>query len=834
MTGSSQLHFDLGVEALMGGYRPWLGHYDEMLTASGQMRPHWQQAMRALGRFGVGDIQRRFDIAERHLRASGVFYRVYGDVSGVERSWPLAPMPLVLPHAEWAQLAAGVIQRAQVLEAILQDVYGAGRLVQDGALPASLIAGAPDYLRPMQGIVPRGGRFLHFYAVDVSRAPDGRWWVLSDRTQAPSGAGYTLENRIALTRALPEIYKALHIERLAGFFQTLREGLAAASGEHAPRLALLSPGPANETYFEHAYLARYLGLLLVEGGDLVVDGARLYVRTVEGRERIDAVLRRMDADFMDPLELNSASRIGIPGLLDALRQRSVVMANALGAGLLESPALLAFLPALARRLLGEELALPNLATWWCGDAAVRAHVLAHQASLTFAPAHGARRAGVFQNGAVQGAQMSDEQRHQLQDLMTRRPMDVIAQEPVQLSTTPVWENGRLTPRPFALRLYAAATPEGGWRVMMGGQCRIAHDADVSALSMQRGGRSADVWVCATHAVDSTTLLSAPDTLEVRRGVGTLPSRAADNMFWLGRYLERLDTSLRVVRRLIVRPTDAEESSALAGSAGRRLADLLVAWGAAPAKTHHVLSMARAALISPSLSGAVPALLQAARLTASMIRDRLSVESWRIIEDMHLKLQPSTEDLTDADLLERIDYGLRSLAALAGLAQENMNRLAGWRFLDAGHRIERAIAMSRLARRLTDAAAPSLCLDMLLDVGDSQITYRARYPLGAARHTVLDLLVLDAGNPRSIAFQIHRLHDHLTHLAYHAPDQDGSMTEDLTAHLIEELDSTDARRVNERFLIATENLLMSLSEGMTHRYVSQRNKPLNAGYAGGSA
>ncbi len=414
------------VEPLLSGYRPLPGIFDEMVDRDGRVRAHWQPLLAMLARLGPQELTRRFAAADRHLHDSGVFYRVYEDASGAERPWPLSHVPLLINGSEWQTLKAGLIQRAELLEAVLADAYGPANLVRDGKLPAVLIAGNPEFLRPLVGVAPGGGAHLRFYAVDVGRSPDGNWWVLRDRTQAPSGSGYALENRLALSRALPDIYRALKVERLAPFFQAFQAELSALNRHDEARVCVLTPGPMNETYFEHAYLARYLGFLLVEGEDLTVREDGVFIRTVSGLRRAEVFLRRLDADFADPLELNVRSRLGVPGLVQAVRDGAVVIANAPGSGLVEARALLSFLPALAPALLGRTLALPNVATWWLGQARAREEIVDRLDEMVIAsaflgelPGHGERR-------EVLGATLEPHERARIVEQIARRGMDLVA------------------------------------------------------------------------------------------------------------------------------------------------------------------------------------------------------------------------------------------------------------------------------------------------------------------------------------------------------------------------------------------------------------------------
>src|SRR5215470_6384262 len=422
---------------------------DEYIGEDGP-RGVWSRFFDAFGSLSPADIERRFGAADRHLKEAGVTYRAPGE--SADRHWPLSHLPLLIDEADWQQLSAGIAQRAQLLQMVLRDLYGEGRLVADGAIPAAAIAGSTEYLRPVCGVRPPGGRHLSLYAVDVGRGPDGRWWVLSDRTQAPSGAGYALENRLVLSRAFASLYKSMNVERLAPFFAAFRDSLRASADRDEPRIGVLTPGSFSETYFEHATLARYLGFMLVEGEDLAVSGDRIHIRTVAGLKRLDVLLRRVDSNSLDPLELDAASHLGVPGLIDVLRKSGVVLANMPGSGVLEARALLGFLPSLCRRLLGEHLMMPHIATWWCGQKAAREEVLSRLDEVAIEGAYGRSVPGFESNGPVLANELSTAERERLVSAINDRGIDFVGQELVRLSTTPVWDRGHLAPRPFVLRI----------------------------------------------------------------------------------------------------------------------------------------------------------------------------------------------------------------------------------------------------------------------------------------------------------------------------------------------------------------------------------------------
>src|SRR5476651_2362388 len=420
---------------------------DEYIGQDGEPREVWTRFFDAFASLTPADIERRFGAADRHLREAGVSYRAPGETS--DRLWPLSHVPLLIDEVEWLGISAAIAQRAQLLELILRDLYGEGRLLADGALPAAAIAGSAEYLRPVCGVKPPGDRYLHLYAADVGRGPDGRWWVLGDRTQAPSGAGYALENRLVLSRAFTALYKSMNVERVAPFFEAFRDSLRASADRDDPRIGVLTPGAFSETYFEQATLARYLGFLLVEGEDLAVSGDRIHIRTVAGLKRLDVLLRRVDSNFLDPLELDASSHLGVPGLIDVLRKNGVVVANMPGSGVMEARALLGFLPSLSRRFFGEDLKMPHIATWWCGQKAAREEVLSRLDQVAIEGAYGRGVPG-FGKGPVLASELSPSERERLKSAINDRGIDYVGQELVRLSTTPVWDNGRITPRPFVL------------------------------------------------------------------------------------------------------------------------------------------------------------------------------------------------------------------------------------------------------------------------------------------------------------------------------------------------------------------------------------------------
>lgn len=733
---------------LLSAYQTLPERYDELLCATREPRASWRPLLRQLQALTAPGLREREELLQKQIRENGVTYNVYAEPGGASRPWALDLLPQLIEAGEWASVAAGVAQRAKLLDWMLADLYGPQRLLLEGLLPPDLIFGHRNWLPPVQGIRPAGEVWLHVHAVDLARAPDGRWWVLADRTQSPSGAGYALENRHLVARAFPELFRALGVRRLEAFFATLRRELLrlAVNAEGvAPLAVLLTPGRYNETYFEHVYLARQLGFPLVEGQDLTVRDATLYLKTLDGLKRVHAVFRRLDDDWCDPLELRGDSALGVPGLLGAVRAGRVVVANALGSGLMESPGLMPFLPAIAERALGESLQLPSVQTWWCGDPQALEGVLDRLSALVLKPA--APQPGVE---PIFGASLDAAGLAALASRIRERPQDWVAQSLLPLSQAPVWSSkrGSLLPRPLSLRAYAVATPDG-WQVMPGGLTRVASEAGARVVSMQRGGSSKDTWIHGGGPEPEGGM--GPRIRTLVRHDPNLLSRTVENLYWLGRYSERCDGHARLLRSLLYRLGDAEEQSFEAGFGIARAIGLL------PADTDLLFALSRAVADrhwQPSLRADLGRLVY----SATQVRAQLSAENWRAIEELDAearRLDPAQLGRGQAGaFLNRL---LIATTALSGFALDDMTRDDGWRFLMIGRSLERLSVLIGVLRQAlaADIANPAL-LSWLLELGNSTITYRTRYLALPQPVPVIDLLLLAEDNPHALLFQIVRL------------------------------------------------------------------------------
>lgn len=756
MTPSS----DLRTAALLGQYELDPARHHELLDARGELRAHWRHFMTGIERGGAAQMRHRLDLVARQIRENGVTYNVYADAKGTDRPWELDLLPQILEADEWQALAAGVAQRARLLDAVLADLYGPQTLLADGLLPPELIFGHDNFLWPCQGIVPPGGRHLHLYAVDLARAPDGRWWVVADRTQAPSGAGYAAENRQIISRAFPEPFRDLRVQDIGGFFRTLQttlQRLAPAAAGETPLGVLLTPGRFNETYFEHVYLARLLGMPLVEGQDLIVRADTVFMKTLDGLRRVHAILRRVDDDYCDPLELRGDSALGVPGLLAAVRTGRVLVANALGSGVLESPGLFGFLPAVCERVLGEALKLPSVATWWCGEPPVCAEALDELHRLVVKPAFPSRR-----SEPLFGPELGRTRLAELRARIAQAPGHWVAQELVQLSQAPVWQRQHarmpIVPRAISLRAYAVATADGGYQVMPGALSRIAARAGARVVSMQRGGGSKDTWVRAPARIAGAEPpqqrpLGARDIV---RHDDFLPSRLIENLFWVGRYAERSEDTTRLLRVVLSRYVETGGGAATPALAAAldtcRHLELIAAG-------RPVREALLAAVVDDAAPNSLAQVLGGLLWSASQVRGRLSQENWRGLMEIQREAQALARERADLgetlDLLNRV---LLATSALAGFAFDDMTRDDGWRFLVVGRRIERLQFVADVTAWLLRHRPRSdpATLEWLLELADSIITYRMRYVSAPQAIPALDLIVCDPANPHSVVFQAREL------------------------------------------------------------------------------
>ncbi len=798
---------------------------DLFAHASPEVAAKWHAAADGLAALARESGLSAQELLARQSAELGMSFRMTGDSD--ERSWPMTPMPLIIGSGEWAQVERGLIQRARALEALVGDIYGPQRLLREGHLPAAVVSGSRYYARAMDGLAPRNGHYIHVYAVDLARGPRGQWRVLGDRLRLANGVGYALENRLALSRASGSLLSDIHARRLAGFFAALRAGIAADCQREAPRIALLTPGRFNQSYPEQAHLARYLGFPLVEGRDLTVIENKLYIRTISGPKRVDALWRWIDTKSLDPLAFDARSTIGVPDLFDTWAHSGLTMANWPGVEVAEAPAFAAFMPRLFPELIGEEPLLPNVATWWCGQPAEAEEVRSRLDQLVLTPAFGRAVEGLQGLGATAGASLTADQRAALLAAMERRPMDYCAQEIVHLSTTPALVGEAFEPRAFTLRAFVARGADGQWQVMPGGFARLSASGEIATTLMGEGDVSADVCVVdeAYDAAHTRTALST--TPPVRRGGGILAAQAADNLYWFGRYGERAEMTVRLIRAILGSGIEVDAGGGHPALRAR-LVSLLAQWGAIRFEDAELSppEACRVALGESAMAGGVAALLATLRSVGLSLRDRFAPDFWRVAS----RPLPPLDNARPGALLRVARDLVERFSAMSGLQAEDMVRGPSWCFLDMGRRIERALSICRLVRQIGEGGEDAERLGLLLDIFDSQITYRSRYLAAPARAPVFDLLLLDPDNPRSLAYQVAALERHIAALPSLAEDGLPETPLREVRAILAPLASLTAEALDTTFLSAIETRLLALSDTIAARYFLQLERSAPAARA----
>ena len=868
------------------------GQIDEMLNRDGHINPHWHAFMQALDTLGLAEMAARDEEVKRLLRENGVTYVLHGEQQG-HRPWELDPIPFIISNTDWQTISDGLTQRAELLNLILTDLYGERTLIKDGVIPPEVVYAHTGFLRPCVGFAPSGFPFLLNYAADLARRPDGNIHILSDRAQAPSGAGYALENRTVLARALPNFFGEVGVHRLSFFFRALQNSVAdlqyqlesavriAPHQTDNPHVVVLTPGPLNETYFEHAYLANYLGYTLVQGDDLTVWDGRVWLKSLDGLRPVDIILRRVDDTFCDPLELRQDSQLGVAGLMEAMRQGNVIVINPPGSGILENPGLMPFLSDISKRFIGEDLRLPSVTTWWCGEPKQREYVLANLETLVIKTIH--RQPG---ERSLFGTQLTKTERDALRIQIKANPHLYVGQEHIHLSTTPTLVEGNLEPRRAILRCFLFAEKDG-YAVMPGALTRCAGERGEVTISIQDGGVSKDTWVLASEPEPHVSLWQRRIT-EVRGPASTNPaglsSRAAENLFWVGRYAERAEGQARLLRIILdkvkmskmgletstlgeVPPStvfteivgeDAREVSELAylRSILRSLTGLRSSHpGFVSTDEHSLESDLLSIMRDTENSGSLVSTLQALLSAAYAVRDRWSTDTWRVmnsIEDLCVALdgrssqengtapQIRTDFILQDSELAALDQLMIFLSALSGLNAENMTQTIGWISLDMGRRIERALLLIVLCRSslvaVQDEWIERLLLESVLAAAESLITYRSRYRAALHFPTALELLLLDEYNPRSLLYQLKRLEEQIRglpreKLGYRLSEEEQLILEALTqlqlsntVELSERSEHTTQRTGLEKLLVRLAQILVALSDVLTQTYFSHVQGP----------
>tara|TARA_R110002049_G_scaffold124997_25_gene280595 strand:+ start:434 stop:3049 length:2616 start_codon:yes stop_codon:yes gene_type:complete len=840
-TGQSQSQTQV-VPLLPLEYKSRSDLLDDACTPEGEIKPEWEYMLGGLRDLGPEALRERAQKARRILRDDGATFNIYDGEGGPGGSWELDPVPYIIGSEDWARIEAGLLERSELFNLLLRDLYGPRTLLRHGLLPPEALFSHGGFLRACQGIQMPGEHELIVHAVDMIRRHDGSMCVLSDRSQAPAGAGYVLENRTVMSRVFPSLYRDSHVHRIASFYQRLRLKLISLSPtDEAPLIALLTPGGQNEAYFEHTYLASYLGFSLVQSGDLMVRNGFLWMKSMDGLKRVDVLLRQMDDAFCDPVELPSGSRLGVPGLLEVVRSGRVVVANPLGSGVLENPIFLKYLPEISKSLLGREPRLDSVQTWWAGDDADLEYITANIRKLIIKPAF--RGTGI---SSVWGGELSDEELDKLLATVHSKRYHYVAQERLQKPHIPSFANGALEPRPSLLRTFSVATDGSSYKILPGGLTRIGADTGSRVISMQSGCPSKDTWVTASEQERTASIDSTPDSARIAADspLLSLPSRVVENLYWMGRYSERAEAGLRLLRTVFVllhgeEPITPNAQKILLHT----VSDLTATLPGFTIAPQELLARPNEELLNiirdGSRTGSVRSTLNSMLASADESKELLSTDTMRVINDLRDAMDELDlaldSGLTSAPE-EALDPLVTTLTALSGLMHESMVRGIGWRFMLLGKRIERSLqtlnTVRCLATPVVEEADQTTLLNALLVSMEVLITYRRHGRQRRGIELGLELVLLDDRNPRSLVFQLEQLQQHLAELpkAETKPgelgEEDRALLEAMTSLRLARLPqllgtSSDSRDELAQLLLQLEKLLQEFNRIISDKHFDHR-------------
>ncbi len=834
---------DIKQDALFEQYNSTPHFYDELLDVHGNPRPNWKTFFQSFSKLGNDEIINRDQDMLRLLKENGVTYNIYDDPAGLNRPWKLDLIPFLINKEEWQKIESALIQRARLLDLVLKDIYGGQELIRLGLLPMELVYNHAGFLRQCRGIRQPGSHNLIFYAADIARSADGKIWIVNDRTQAPSGSGYALENRMAMARVLPEFFNGLKVRRLSTYFNALRNALTeiAPNKNPNPRIVILTPGPSNETYFEHSYLASFLGYTLVQGNDLMVKDNYVWLKTLSGLEKVDVILRRVDDVYCDPLELREDSQLGIPGLVQVLRSGNVSIANPLGSSILENPGLMPFLNNIARHLLGEDLLMPTIASWWCGQPEQLAYVLEHIESLVIKKIY----KDTTRSTSIDGMSLSAKQLAELKEQIKTHPSLYVGQEKINFSSTPSLINGSIAPRNALFRSFLVSH-NGDYIAMTGGLTRTTADLGNFIISNQLGGISKDTWIISP---EPGRTLNVRKELERNYGSsqsGALPSHTAENLFWVGRYTERMLGNarfLRTVMQFIAESNNLLSDNNDTQSEQHLLMSLTHFSTTYPGftaddddeKFENPWKELREVLCNEKRMGSLGYNLAVFKRAVYAVRDHWSTDTWRVLRSIEeewtsLAMVASTGHHR---MLSALDSLITSTVAFIGLNRESISREQGWVMLDTGRKMEQSLLLitmllSTLVKKHDEQTEYDLQESVLVS-NESLVNYRYKYRVHIQLPLVLDLMLLDPNNPRSLVYQLDRLKAYLSQLPKSQPGHTLAEYERLIleAYTLLKLadkdelalaDNQTARYENlHTFLLNMNNLLLAIPGAVSKTY-----------------
>ena len=818
--------------------------FDEMFDTQCNVRPHWNEIKNGLDNAGIKQLEQKQTEIDWRLEDNGVTYNIYNDPEGNNRRWNLDPIPLVLTSTEWEEISKGLKQRAKLLNLIFKDLYTEQKLIKEGIVPAEIIFAHKSFIPEVFNFENKDYYSMRFYATDISRGPDGKFWVINDRTQSPSGLGYAIENRLTMNSISNDLYPNIEILKMAKFIEGFKDMLKSlsSSNHENPLIALLTPGPLNETYFEHSYISSFLDLTLVQGEDLLVKNNQLWLKNLNGLRKVDTLIRRVDSQYCDPLELKNNSQLGVAGLVNVIRKDNLSMINPIGVGILENIGLNPFMKNIAKFLLNEELILPQIATWWCGQKKELDFVLANIKNLII------KKIDRTDNIEVYFAnKLNNEELKNLIEKIQNNPHYYVGQEIIDFSTTPSFTKGKVEPRNTVIRAFSYLHQEK-YHVMPGGLIRVSPSKDSLVVSNQKGGTSKDLWILGKDDdFSGNSIFKNRSFIDSR--LENISTKRAENLFWLGRYLTRSITTARMIRFNLKsmlnlnRYDDHTNSKQTNKILNNALTHLTMSYpGFLDDKTatlpmKEIISLIRDKNRAGTLSFSITMLSD---LNAN-VKNLLTMEAWRIYEKMQKEWNNynKKEISTNKEHINELDKLLIYLMAYKELIDESIFKEQGLILFDIGSKIEVSqLLISKLRSLLTlklDKLIEYDVLDSMLNSYESYNSYRAYYKSSLALENVLDFLVFNTKYPKALIYIINQLLADLKELPKNINNSHLSSFEEPIFKVFSMITLTNTQKLLEsqedeyvytqldEFLSTISDLLTKTSDELTKTYFSHYNE-----------
>ncbi|WP_416442313.1 circularly permuted type 2 ATP-grasp protein [Leeuwenhoekiella sp. A16] len=832
-------------DKLFNNYFSDFSNYDEVFSSQMKVNPNWEMLLENLAEIGSDDLTARQADIDWLLSENGVTYNVYNDPKGLNRPWNLNIVPFLIHQKEWVDIEKGLQQRAEILNLVLKDIYGKRELIKNGIIPYEIVFAHRGFLRPCDQIQYKTAKNLLIHSADMARGPDGRMWVVNDRTEAPSGMGYALENRFTTSRVLPDIFKKINVRQPSDFFNDFNDLLVSSAQENKdnPGIVILTPGPHNETYFEHAYMSTFLGYPLVKGNDLLVRNGKVWLKSLKGLKQVDVILRRVDDIFTDPLELREDSYLGVAGLLEVIRKGNVSVVNPIGSGILENPGLIPFMKNISKYFLNEDLILPQVASWWCGQEKERNYVLNNLPLFVVKRIDRTNRESLYFCEFLSQKELDTLKRE-----IKARPYKFVAQEKIYFSTTPDFTAGKLEPRKVVCRSFAVAKNDG-YSVMPGGLVRVAPERENLRVSNQRGGTSKDFWIISDKEQTNIQNYSWNRTSSLPvSGIDDLPSNTAENLFWSGRYLGRTLVTARFLRMVLNQMANVQYNERKSKSESleilfQSITHITSTFPGFVGKNRekvmeNPLAEIRSVILDENRAGSLAHTIGMFNNAYYSIRNLWSKDMWRVFDSIQKlwKVFKEEKSFTIPRLTKLLDRIITRLIAFMGLIEESIMVQQGLLLYFIGLQLEQSMMNIERCRALIvinhRQQVEYEILESLLNSHESLNIYRYSYRSYLSMENVIELIILDKEYARSLTYRLKRLQKDIDRLpGVHNTDCKICIDEackkigELTREKAIALDQDEATRFElERSLSAISDLLHNVSLAITSTYFNHSYQP----------